>query len=358
MSDVSKHNLDLSAGPAVQIATPYSTGTGFWWKDAGLYVTCEHIVRDNREVVIQHSDAERCLAKVLFTDMLNDVAFLRTDEKEIRENGHLTTATLTAGLPLTALGFTPNTHLKRENLRLLSPDFRYEGRDYLLLDTETDSDFTGGPLLNAAGEICGINIGFLAEEDYQLALSAEQIRQIHSDYLSGGGAVGTRCINCGRLAFAGQGNGKICLGCLDYLVLPDQAKEYRPHGIGYTIERLIQKTGHDPRLSRRGPNNWQILQGSARVNISYYEKNGLITGDAHLCLLPPDDTKILQFLLRENHKSEGLTFSVDKRDIILSLLIHDRYLNVESGVRLFRHLFEQADYYDNILVEEFGAEWH
>jgi len=56
---------------------------------------------------------------------------------------------------------------------------------------------------------------------------------------------------------------------------------------------------------------------------------------------------------------EGLTFSVNPKghEIILSLLIYDRYLNVETGIKLFKHLFEKADHFDNILVEEYGAIW-
>jgi serine protease Do len=43
--------------------------------------------------------------------------------------------------------------------------------------------------------------------------------------------------------------------------------------------------------------------------------------------------------------------------VVLSLLIFDRYLNLSTGIKLFRHLFERADYYDNVLVEKYGALW-
>lgn len=350
--------LDIQKIPAVQVATPYSTGAGFYWSEVGLYVTCEHIVRDNREVVIQHTDAEKQIAEVLFTDPVYDVAFLRTKEKEVTGIGEIATADSTSGDILTVVGFTPNTHLKKEELRLISSNFRYEGKDYFLLDTEIESDFTGGPLFDATGKIIGMNIGFFAEEDYQLALSAVQLRQVYDDFKCGENKIGTRCYSCEYIFFEGEVKQKKCPNCQDYLLLPNQAKEFQPSGVAYTVERLIEKTGHQPRLSRRGPNNWQIQQGSARVNISYYEKNGLISGDAHLCLLPEEETDILEFLLQQNHGLEGLTFSIDHHDIILSLLIHDRYLNVESGVKLFRHLFEEADRFDNILVDRFGARWY
>ena len=54
---------------------------------------------------------------------------------------------------------------------------------------------------------------------------------------------------------------------------------------------------------------------------------------------------------------ESLSFSISDQDIILSLMIFDRYLNVESGLYLFKYLFEKADHYDNLLVEQYGAIW-
>jgi serine protease Do len=62
-------------------------------------------------------------------------------------------------------------------------------------------------------------------------------------------------------------------------------------------------------------------------------------------------------LLRENYKNEGVTLSVRGQDIILSLLIYDRYLKEEIAERLLSNLFEKADYYDNLLVEQYGAQW-
>ena len=60
---------------------------------------------------------------------------------------------------------------------------------------------------------------------------------------------------------------------------------------------------------------------------------------------------------RLNYELDGLTFSIKGQDIILSLLIYDRYLNADTGLELFKHLFAKADYYDNILVEKYGAQW-
>ncbi|MDX1911836.1 MAG: hypothetical protein SFV22_10145, partial [Saprospiraceae bacterium] len=140
--------------------------------------------------------------------------------------------------------------------------------------------------------------------------------------------------------------------------LPSMVEEYVPSGTAKTLENLINAIGHDVLLSRSGPNAWEIKQGSATIIITYHDKSGLISADAILCELPKKDIKPLyEYLLRENYRNEALTLSVHEQDIVLSLLIFDRYLNEETGKTMLRNLFEQADFYDNKLVEEYGATW-
>ena len=37
--------------------------------------------------------------------------------------------------------------------------------------------------------------------------------------------------------------------------------------------------------------------------------------------------------------------------------MYDQYLNEEIANKLFARLFQAADDYDNILIEEYGAKW-
>jgi len=87
--------------------------------------------------------------------------------------------------------------------------------------------------------------------------------------------------------------------------------------------------------------------------------SGLITGDAYLGTLPMENKKpVFEFLLRQNFIIEGLNFSVREQDVILSLLIYDRYLNKQTGEKLLNYLMSKADHYDNILVEQYGVRWN
>ena len=47
-----KSIIEIYKKSVIQIATPYSTGTGFYLSEFDLIVTNEHVIRDNKEVII------------------------------------------------------------------------------------------------------------------------------------------------------------------------------------------------------------------------------------------------------------------------------------------------------------------
>lgn len=344
----------------VQIATPYSTGTGFLLSKEGIIVTNEHVVRNNPEVVIESEVLPRQSARVMFTDPRLDLAFVEAPTvAEEAEAPLLQNTDLKAGDPVIAVGhpfglrYTVTQGIV-SNVHHIQNDLAYIQHDAAL-----NPGNSGGPLVDAQGRVAGINtfvirngqrIGFSLPTSYLLeALEA---------FRAGKGKVATRCPACQSVVFEDTIQEGYCPHCGAKVELPSQAEEFEPIGMAYTIEELIARSGHDARLARRGPNAWEIRQGSARIDISYYEKTGLITGEAYLCLLPQSNIQdIYEYLLRQNYTLEGLTLSVRGQDVVLSLLIYDRYLNVETGLKLLCKLFEYADYYDNYLVENFGALW-
>jgi serine protease Do len=68
--------IDQQKAAIIQIATPYSFGTGFYLKKYDLIVTNEHIVRDADSVVVVGSGFEKQLVRVLFWDAKLNLAFL------------------------------------------------------------------------------------------------------------------------------------------------------------------------------------------------------------------------------------------------------------------------------------------
>ena len=85
-----------------------------------------------------------------------------------------------------------------------------------------------------------------------------------------------------------------------------------------------------------------------------------MAGDAYLCQLPADTTRIkslYKFLLDENYgMKDSLVLSCVKQSIVLSCIMYDLDLTKETGIEMFRNLFQRADHYDQLLEQDFGCQ--
>lgn len=338
-------------------------GTGFYLPEHDLIITNEHVVRDNCDVIVEGELIKKQIVRVLYLDMKYDLAFLEAPSllKEQITKGILN-EDIKADLneKVVALGHPFGQRFESADGIITNPTGQQDGIDYYYHDAVLGVGSSGGPLLNAKGEFIGVNT-FIAgkEENEGFTLPASNLYKCLNDFSKGEGKLAARCYSCLNVIFEHQlSSSKYCPECSGSLQISSHIPSFEPVGCSKTIELMLEELGHDARLTRRGPNNWGIQQGSAKINISYYEKTGLIIGDASLCNLPQKNIQpLFEYLLRQNNETEGLTFSINDQDIVLSLLIYDRYLNTDTGRILFQHLFERADYYDNVLVEEYGASW-
>lgn len=355
-----KEVIEIYRSVVIQIATPYCTGTGFYLKEPDLIVTNEHVVRDNREVVIDGVGFAKQLVKVIYLDPKYDLAFLSPPKDvDLPAISLAPSDSLSAGDKVVAVGHPFGFKYSATQGIISNPRHEVDDIQYYQHDAALNPGNSGGPLVNMDGQVVGVNT-FKVEggDNIGISLPVKYLSSAIEEFTSAGGKLGVRCQACSNLVFEDTIDHDYCPFCGAKVELPSQVEEYEAVGVSKTIEEMLSLSGHHVLLSRRGPNNWEIHQGSAKINISYYEKTGLITGDAYLCLLPKNNIKPLyEYLLRQNYTLEGLTFSIKGQDIILSLLIYDRYLNVDTGLKLFKHLFEKADFFDNILVEDYGALW-
>ena len=343
-----------------QVATPFSTGTGVYLAGRGLVVTNEHVVRDNATVVIGSEETDEQLATVVYLDEYYDLAFLRPARPPELPDLPLATATPPVGAPVVAVGQHFGHPRRVSHGTVLELDHEHHGISFLLHDAWQEAAHSGAPLFNEEQELVGINMYDIQEgKGKALSLPATTVADCLRHFLAGEGRPASRCFNCRQVTFEVVLNPSgHCPSCGGELLLPNMVEDYQPTGISATVEDIIVAAGHDPRLARRGPNLWSIERGSATIQLAYHEDSGLVTGDAYLCSLPdPADAEIFAYLLRENCKLAQLTFSTFGRDVILSLLIYDRYLTVDTALPRFNHLFEMADHYDDELVTRFGATW-
>jgi len=346
----------------IQIATVTGTGTGFYVKEFDMVVTNEHVVGGNAEVTIAGKGFEKVFSRVWYTDRKHDLAFL-----EAPKNGELAEIKLGRyedmkdGDEVVAIGNPYGLNYTATQGVISKVDRVREGLKFIQIDAAINPGNSGGPLVNSKGEVIGVNSFIIRGGDnLGFALPVSYLREALQMYLPNKGQVSTRCFSCDYLVTSANiDSGKYCPSCGTEVTLPViPEKEVEPVGAAKTIEEILRELGKNVRLAREGSNNWSVKEGSAKIKITYNAENYFIAGDAYLCQMPSDTTKIkplYQFLLQENYKTNGLVLSCVKQNIVLSCIMYDLDMNKETGVETFRNLFTKADQYDDLLKKEYGC---
>ncbi len=343
----------------IQIATPQGTGTGFYLKEHNLIVTNDHVVRGNYEVAVSGKLLPKTMSPVYYNDPRYDLAFIgvpkKTDLPLIKlGNGNA----VKDGDKVIAIGHPYGLNYTATEGIVSKASRQNRGLNYIQIDAAINPGNSGGPLVNEEGEIVGVNSSIIAGGDnLGFALPVSYLEEALNEYKPYYSKTAVRCESCTNIVTAENIDGEYCPFCGAKVELPaiKQESEYKPAGASATIEKILESLGKDVKLARKGPSAWEITEGSANIYINYNE-NGFIAGDCFICSLPKTNIAgIYEFLLKENYDLEGIMFSVNNQDIVLSSLIFDHYLTYETGLETFKNLFQKADYYDTLLVEKYGA---
>jgi S1-C subfamily serine protease len=152
----------------VAVLTDFGEGSGVIYDADGLIVTNNHVVDQARQVRVQLADGERLDAEVIATDPLSDLAILRvqrgglpaaTFAEELPDIGEIAVAignplglenTVTAGIVSGLHRAVPAGPLTPLSLV-----------DLLQTDAAISPGNSGGALINAEGQVIGINVAYL-----------------------------------------------------------------------------------------------------------------------------------------------------------------------------------------------------
>jgi len=349
--------LDTFQESIIQIETPLGSGSGFYLQKHKLIVTNSHVVSGLKTIVISSKDIKRREAKVIYDDPKYDLAFIFTENLEVKTPLILSKSKVNDGDKVVAVGHPYGLNYTATQ-GIVSKAERLQGElEYIQIDAAINPGNSGGPVLNESGEVIGVNtfiiqnsnnLGFALPFHYvQEALDAFNKLNKH-DII--------RCSSCLNLVNEEDIKDDYCPECGVKIDVAKKRREgYKPVGTIKTVENILTDMGKDVNLARRGQRMWQIDIGSARIEIAYYD-NGIIVADASLCRLPHENIeKIYQFLLEENTKMDYLQFSINDNAIMLSYIIVDSSLDEKSGAIALGRLFSKADKYDELLIKEYGA---
>lgn len=346
----------------VQIATRTGTGTGFYLPAYDLIVTNDHVVRDMRQATIKGRTFDKQLSRVVFTDEKYDLAFLMpptnvNDFPDLRLGDY---RVLHDGDEVVAIGHPYGLNYTATQGVVSRADRVHQGIHYIQIDAAINPGNSGGPLVNEHGEVVGINTFIIKGGDnLGFALPSSYLQEALEQYQPVRGQVVLRCPSCSTIVTRETlDSGKYCPNCGTKLEFPkqDTADETPVTGIAKTVEDILVKLGHNVELARNGQNRWEVEEGSAKIKITYNPDNYFIISDAFLCLIPKQNIgAVYQYLLKENYTLHAKLFSLQGDIIVLSSLLYDLELTIETGEAMFKDLFQRADFYDTLLMEQYGC---
>ena len=326
----------------IQIATQTTTGTGFYIKEFDLIVTNDHVVGDNAEVTIAGKLFQKTLSRVWYTDRKHDLAFLQTPKEIVLPEVKLGSyEAMKDGDSVVAIGHPYGLNYTATQGVISKVDRIRDGLKFIQIDAAINPGNSGGPLVNYNGEVIGVNSFIIRGGDnLGFALPVNYLREALQLYLPNKGQPSTRCHSCNYLVTpANIDSQKYCPSCGTEVKLPMiPEREAELVGVAKTVEEILKELGKDVKLAREGQNNWSVREGSAKIKISYNPENYFIAGDAYLCQLPPDATKIkplYQYLLEENYRLNGLALSCVKHNIVLSSIVYDLDMTRKVELRSF-----------------------
>ncbi|HEX6035064.1 MAG TPA: trypsin-like peptidase domain-containing protein [Anaerolineales bacterium] len=140
------------------------SGTGFFVSDQGYILTNNHVVEGAQEVTIILSDGTEQQATIVGTDIYSDIAVLKTKgnipavaklgNSDVLKPGE---SVIAIGSPLGNFKNTVTVGVVSATGRAIDTGNGYMIEDLIQTDAAINHGNSGGPLVNLAGEVVGIN---------------------------------------------------------------------------------------------------------------------------------------------------------------------------------------------------------
>ncbi|CAM2005434.1 trypsin-like peptidase domain-containing protein [Acanthopleuribacter pedis] len=158
------------------------SGTGFLISENGLVVTNRHVVNDADRLTVTLHDGREMEAELVGKDDGMDIALLKIEARNLQpltlgtsHNLRLGDTVLALGYPL-HLGFSVTSGIVSGIGRNMNVG-QFDLATYIQTDADITFGNSGGPLVNNAGEVIGINTMIVSQgETYGFAIPSDLVR--------------------------------------------------------------------------------------------------------------------------------------------------------------------------------------
>jgi S1-C subfamily serine protease len=176
--------VDQTSSAVLKLSSSEGSGSGFLITGSGVVVTNAHVVGTNSEVTAKNLRQQQFNGKVVYRDPALDLALVKLDVESTPSLSLSTLASTKVGQSVIAIG-NPGLGLQNTVTRgivsAVGPYPALGPGTWIQTDASINPGNSGGPLMNAHGEVIGMNTVKVVKEGIQgigFALSAQDILSV------------------------------------------------------------------------------------------------------------------------------------------------------------------------------------
>ena len=167
-------------------------GTGLVWSGDGLIVTASHVVGHSQAPTVTLQDGREMQAKVIGRDPYADVALLKVDASGLAPVNLGSAEGIKVGQFVLALANAFGRRVSATSGMVTSHRRSMRGfwgimiEDAVVSDVKLNPGYSGGPLVDAAGRLIGLNVAYFAGRG--VAVSVDSLKETVGRISRDGGA--------------------------------------------------------------------------------------------------------------------------------------------------------------------------
>jgi len=182
-----------------QPSTSQSSGSGVIINENGYIVTNYHVIENADELKVVLNTGKECAARVIGYDSRSDLAVLKIEEKDLIYASFGDSSQVNVGQRVIAIGNPLGTELMgtvtQGIISAVNRTVSVDNKTLTLIQTDAaiNNGNSGGPLVNAYGEIIGINSVKMAAtgvEGIGFAIPSNEVKSVVDDLINNGYVTG------------------------------------------------------------------------------------------------------------------------------------------------------------------------
>lgn len=342
-----------------KIRTADGSGTAFYLTEINALITNYHVVEGYQKVCVEAIDKNSYEGTVIMINQSEDIAIIKVDADftGLPELILSDVSTLKSRDEVFALGYPYGLPYTETKGIVSAPDQLFQGKKYIQTDAPINPGNSGGPLVNAAGEIVGINTSkFTDADNIGFTVPADRIKAFLTIYKKekpeSFSVVCNSCLSC--IAEETE----YCDNC-GVEIDKNLFSEKEISELAQKIESGMIAKGINPILARANYEYWQFYQGSTLIRIYIYNES-FVCANSPINQLPTGNLEpIMRYILSD----ENLPYNLGtwEKDIYITYRTHYTDLfNEKFGQQELDKLIglaEKADFMDNYLNETYGCDF-